>query len=85
VKRLYFRGAAAFADRGGHWIPMMRQATTAQVRFDASKAARFNVSAQSNGGFGRLLPHTERRLPLPETPKSTILASQRPRIRGNVG
>jgi hypothetical protein len=61
---------------------MMRQATTAEVRLDAGKAARFNVSARSNGSFERLLPHTERDLPLPKTPKGTILASQRPGIRG---
>jgi hypothetical protein len=37
----------------------------AEVRLDANKAARFNVSVQSTDGFDRLLPHTERRLPLP--------------------
>jgi len=61
---------------------MMRQATTVEVRLDAGKAARFNVSAQSTGGFDRLLPYTERDLPLPKTPKGTILASRRPGIRG---
>jgi hypothetical protein len=60
---------------------MMRQATTAEVRLDAGKATRFNVSAQPTGGFDRLLPHTQRRLPLPKTPKRTILA-QRTGIRG---
>ena|SRR5712692_2183315 len=60
----------------------MRQTTTAEVRLDAGKAARFNVSAQSTGGFDRLLSHTERGLPLPKTPKGTILASQRPGIWG---
>jgi hypothetical protein len=34
---------------------MMRQATTVEVRLDASKATRFNVSAQSTGGFDRFL------------------------------
>jgi hypothetical protein len=52
------------------------------VRLDAGKAARFNVSTQSTGGFDRLLPHTERDLPLPKTPKGEILATQRPGIRG---
>jgi hypothetical protein len=51
------------------------------VRLDASKATRVNVSAQSTGGIDRLLPHTERRLPLPKTPKRTIPASHRPGIR----
>jgi hypothetical protein len=61
---------------------MMRQATTAEVRLDIGKAARFNASVQSTGGFDRLLPHTERDLLLAKTPKGTILASQRPGIRG---
>jgi hypothetical protein len=34
----------------------MRQATTAKVRLDTGKAGRFSVSAQSTGGFNRLLP-----------------------------
>jgi len=33
----------------------MRQTTTAEVRLGARKEARFNVSAQSTGGFDRLL------------------------------
>ncbi len=60
---------------------MMRQATTAEVRLDAGKAALFNVSAQSTGRFDRLLPRTERHLPLTKTPEGTIQASQRPGIR----
>jgi hypothetical protein len=35
---------------------MTRQAATASVCLAVSKAARFNVSAQSTGGFDRLLP-----------------------------
>jgi len=59
---------------------MMRQATTAEVRLDASKATRFNVSALSTGGFDRLLPHTERRFKTPEAdPCATT------RDPGNIG
>jgi hypothetical protein len=52
------------------------------VRLDAGKAARFNGSEQPTDGFDRLLPHTERDLPLPKTPKGTTMASQRSGIRG---
>ena len=48
------------------------------MRLGAGKAARFNVSTQSTGGFDRLLPHTERDLLLPETPKGTILTHNDP-------
>jgi len=42
---------------------------TPEVCLDGDKAARFNVSAQSTGGLGRFLLHTERGLPLLKTPK----------------
>jgi hypothetical protein len=48
---------------------------------DASNAARFNVSAQSTGGFDRFPPYVYPDLPLNKRPKWTILASQRPRLR----
>ena len=57
------------------------QSVRSDVRLGAGKAARFNVSTQSTGGFDRLLPHPERDLPLPETPKGTILTRNDPEIR----
>jgi len=65
----------------GAWSDV-RQTTAAEVRLDAGKAPRFNVSTQFNWRFRHLLPHTERDLQLPRTLKETILASQRPGIRG---
>jgi hypothetical protein len=64
---------------------MMRQETTAEVRLDANKAGRFNVSAQSTGGFYRLLPHTEGDLPLPKMPKGDDPGLATTRYPGNVG
>jgi hypothetical protein len=61
---------------------MTRRATTAEVRLAVSKAARFNVSAQSTDGFDRPLAHPERDLPLHKTLKGTILALQPSGIRG---
>src|ERR1700730_8277517 len=48
---------------------MMRQETTAEVRLDANKAERFNVSAHSTGGFVRLLPTRSAICRCPRRPK----------------
>jgi hypothetical protein len=77
-------------DRPPRWINEQncrqgpRLTGSSSVKNGAGKAARFNVSTQSTGGFDRLLPHTERDLPLPETPKGTILTHNDPES-GSVG
>jgi hypothetical protein len=51
----------------------MRQATTAKVRLDAGKAARFSASAQSTGGFDALRSPQSAVLPLLDTPEGAML------------
>jgi hypothetical protein len=71
----------------------MWQATTGEVRLDAGevpgevrlderKAARRSASAQSTGGFDRLLRTTVRHLPLPKAPEGATMATNDPGIRG---
>jgi hypothetical protein len=63
----------------------MGQATTAKVRLDAGKAARFTASLQLTGWFDCLLRTRSRDLPLSKTPEGAIMAPQHHRNRGNVG
>jgi hypothetical protein len=58
----------------------MRQPTTAEVRLDAGKAARFSASAQST-----LAAHAVRDLPLPTTGEGAILGPTTTPNPGNVG
>jgi len=51
----------------------MRQTTTAEVRFDAGKAACFRASVQSTDRQPPAM-HAVRYLPLPKTPEGAILA-----------
>jgi hypothetical protein len=63
---------------------MTRQATTARCALIQAKQ-RFNVSRQSTGGFDRLLPHTERDLPLAQMPKTDDPCLATIENPGNVG
>ena len=57
LPRLYASVAGtARASMTGGSIEMRQRMTTAEVRLDHGKAARINVSAQSTGGFDRLMP-----------------------------
>src|SRR5258707_7951399 len=47
--------AAGTASASMRVLGQMRQATTGEVRLDERKAARLSASAQSTGGFDRLL------------------------------
>jgi hypothetical protein len=55
----------------------MRQTTTAKVRLEAGKAARFSASARQL--VGTSAAHTVRDLPLPKTPNGVTLAPQQPK------
>jgi hypothetical protein len=59
----------------------MRQATTARVRLDASKAARFSASAQSPGCFDRLLRTRRAFYRCPRRPNGRSCTPQPPGIR----
>jgi hypothetical protein len=59
-------------------LGQMRQATTGEVRLHERKAARLGASAQSTGGFDRLLRTRVRDLPLPKTPEGAIMATNDP-------
>jgi hypothetical protein len=59
----------------------MGQATTAKVRLDTGKAARFTASAQSTGWFDDPSSPSAQYLPLPEkTSEGALLAAKSPGI-----
>ena len=60
----------------------MRQATTAKVRLDAGKAARFSASAQSTDWFDSCCARRARFAVAPRRAKVRSLAPQPRRIRG---
>jgi hypothetical protein len=62
----------------------MGQTTTAKVRLEAGKAARFSASAQSTDWFDPCA-HAERDLPLPAPGEGAILGPTTTPNPGNVG
>jgi hypothetical protein len=62
----------------------MGQTTTAKVRLEAGKPARFSASAQSTDWFD-LAVHAVRDLPLPTTGEGEILGPTTTPNPGNVG
>jgi len=60
-----------------------RNSPTAEVRLDASKATRFNVSAQSTGGFDRLAERQHAAAPMMPL-EQVYLARRKCRRRASV-
>ena len=59
-------------------LGQMRQATTGEVRLDERKAARLSASAQSTGGFDRLLRTRCAICHCPKTPEGATMATNDP-------
>ena len=60
----------------------MGQATTAKVRLDTGRPARFSASAQSTGWVRLPAAHAVRDIPLPKTQEGAMMAHNQPGIGG---